>query len=50
MGNKSLMFVEKIRDYAHDNPVFDLSFINIGEFDKDFSDACDFWRLHMAIH
>ncbi|MDR1326361.1 MAG: hypothetical protein LBK00_10040 [Treponema sp.] len=49
MGDKSLAFVEKTRDYAHDNPALVPSYLDIDDFDKGFSDARDLWRLHTAI-
>jgi hypothetical protein len=49
MGDKSLAFVEKAHDYAHDNPALTPSYLDINEFDKDFSDAHGLWRLLTAI-
>jgi hypothetical protein len=49
MGDKSLAFVEKTRDYASDNPNLVPSCLDIDGFDKDFSDARDLWSLHTAI-
>ena len=50
MGDKSLAFVEKTHDYATDNPSLIPSYLDMDDFDKDFSDAHGLWRLHTAIH
>ncbi|MDR1400541.1 MAG: hypothetical protein LBJ41_11515 [Treponema sp.] len=50
MGDRSLAFVEKAHDYAHDNPDLVPSYLDIDDFDKDFSDAHGLWRLHTEIH
>ena len=50
MGDKSLAFVEKTHDYAQDNPTLVPSYLDMDDFDKDFSDAHGLWRLHTAIH
>jgi hypothetical protein len=49
MGEKSLAFVEKAHDYASDNPTLVPSYLDMDEFDKDFSDAHGLWRLLTAI-
>jgi hypothetical protein len=49
MGDKSLAFVEKTHDYASDNPTLVPSYLDMGDFDKDFSDAHGLWRLLTAI-
>jgi hypothetical protein len=41
--------VEKTHDYAHDNPALVPSFLDMGDFDKDFSDAHGLWSLLTAI-
>jgi hypothetical protein len=48
MGDKSLAFVGKTHDYAGDNPTLVPSFLDMDEFDKDFSDAHRLWRLLTA--
>ena len=50
MGDRSLAFVEKTHDYAHDNPTLVPSYLDMDDFDKDFSDAHGLWSLHTAIH
>ena len=50
MGDKSLAFVEKTHDYAHDNATLVPSYLDMDDFDKDFSAAHGLWRLHTAIH
>jgi hypothetical protein len=39
MGNKSLAFVEKARDYAHNNTSLTPSYLDMTAFDVDFQDA-----------
>jgi hypothetical protein len=49
MGDKSLAFVEKAHDYAHDNPTLVPSYLDMGAFDVDFQDAHGLWSLLTAI-
>ncbi|MDR1248604.1 MAG: hypothetical protein LBK63_04795 [Treponema sp.] len=49
MGDKSLAFVEKAHDYAHDNPKLVPSFLDMDDFDLDFNDAHGLWSLLTAI-
>jgi hypothetical protein len=49
MGDRSLAFVEKTHDYARDNPTLVPSYLNMDDFDKDFSDAHGLWSLLTAI-
>jgi hypothetical protein len=49
MGDKSLAFVEKAHDYAHDNPNLVPSYLNTGAFDIDFKDAHGLWSLLTVI-
>jgi hypothetical protein len=39
MGDKSLAFVEKAHDYAAHNPTLAPSYLDMGAFDIDFTDA-----------
>jgi hypothetical protein len=45
MGDKSLAFVEKAHDYAHDNQPLVPSYLDMGAFDVDFADAHGLWSL-----
>jgi hypothetical protein len=45
MGEKSLTFVEKAHDFAVENPQFVPPFLNMPEFDIDFSDAHGLWTI-----
>ncbi|MDR1073851.1 MAG: hypothetical protein LBL45_09295 [Treponema sp.] len=45
MGDKSLAFVEKAHDYAHDNPNLVPSFLDMTAFDVDFTDAHGLWSV-----
>jgi hypothetical protein len=49
MGDKSLAFVEKAHEYAHDNPQIVPSFLDMGEFDIDFSDAHGLWGITNSL-
>jgi hypothetical protein len=49
MGDKSLAFVEKAHDYAHDNPALFPSYLDMAAFDVDFSDAHGLWSLLTMI-
>jgi len=46
MGPKTLNFVEKAHEYAHDNPNLVPNYLEIGEFDTDFADAHGLWTLY----
>jgi hypothetical protein len=43
MGDKSLAFVEKTREYAHDNPNLGPGFVDMAAFDADYHDAHNLW-------
>jgi hypothetical protein len=45
MGDKSLTFVEKAHDYAHDNPNLVPGFLDMTAFDVDFADAHGLWSV-----
>jgi hypothetical protein len=49
MGDKSLAFVEKARDYATDNPTLAPSYLDMTAFDVDFADAHGLWRIATLI-
>jgi hypothetical protein len=49
MGDKSLAFVEKAHDYAHDNPPLTPSYLDMTAFDVDFADAHGLWNLLTQI-
>jgi hypothetical protein len=49
MGDKSLAFVEKAHDYAHDNPPLVPSYLDMRTFDVDFADAHGLWSLLTLI-
>jgi hypothetical protein len=46
MGEKSLTFVEKAHDFAHENPEFVPAYLDMDAFDIDFADAHGLWKLH----
>jgi hypothetical protein len=48
MGDKTLSFVEKARDYAHQYPQLCPSYLNLDDFDNDLSDATGLRRMHIA--
>lgn len=45
MGDKSLAFVEKAHDYAHNNPELVPSYLDLNAFDVDFADAHGLWTI-----
>jgi hypothetical protein len=45
MGDKSLAFVEKAHDYAHDNPALTPRYLDMTAFDVDFAYAHGLWNL-----
>jgi hypothetical protein len=49
MGDKSLAFVEKAHDYAHDNPALTPGYLDMTAFDIDFADAHGLWSLLTLI-
>ncbi|MDR2554696.1 MAG: hypothetical protein LBC64_04635 [Fibromonadaceae bacterium] len=44
MGPKTLNFVEKSHEYAHENPSLVPNYLQMDEFDIDFADAHGLWR------
>ncbi|MDR1493400.1 MAG: hypothetical protein LBT05_11860 [Planctomycetaceae bacterium] len=48
MGDKTLSFVEKAQDYAHQYPTLCPSYLNMNEFDTDMTDATGLRKLHIA--
>jgi hypothetical protein len=48
MGNKTLSFVEKALDYAHQYPTLCPSYLNLDEFDIDMTDATGLRRVHIT--
>jgi hypothetical protein len=48
MGDGSLGFVSKARDYAHQYPALCPSYLNIADFDIDMTDATGLRRLHVV--
>jgi hypothetical protein len=49
MGPKTLNFVEKSHEYAHENPTLIPPYLEIGEFDTDFADAHGLWTLYNHV-
>jgi hypothetical protein len=49
MGPKTLNFVEKAHEYAHENPNLVPNYLEMAEFDTDFTDAHGLWTLHNRI-
>ena len=49
MGPKTLNFVEKSHEYAHENPTLVPNYLNMAEFDTDFTDAHGLWTLHNRV-
>jgi hypothetical protein len=49
MGPKTLNFVEKAHEYAHENPSLVPNYLDMSEFDTDFADAHGLWTLHNRI-
>ncbi|MDR1561558.1 MAG: hypothetical protein LBS54_00530 [Dysgonamonadaceae bacterium] len=48
MGDKTLSFVEKAQDYAHQYPALCPSYLNVKEFDVDMTDATGLRTLHIT--
>jgi hypothetical protein len=48
MGDKTLSFVEKAQDYAHQYPQLCPSYLNLTEFDTDMTDATGLRRVHIT--
>ena len=48
MGDKTLSFVEKAQDYAHQYPALCPSYLNVAEFDVDMTDATGLRRVHIS--
>jgi hypothetical protein len=48
MGDKTLSFVEKAQDYAHQYPALCPSYLNVAEFDVDMTDATGLRRVHIT--
>jgi hypothetical protein len=46
MGPKTLNFVEKAHEYAHENPNLVPNYLDMVEFDTDFADAHGLWTLY----
>ena len=49
MGPKTLNFVEKSHEYAHENPNLVPPYLEMGEFDTDFADAHGLWVLYNSV-
>ncbi|MDR3325511.1 MAG: hypothetical protein LBS82_05975 [Spirochaetaceae bacterium] len=49
MGEKTLMFVEKAHDFAHQNPNLVPAYLDMDAFDVDFEDAHGLWALVNSI-
>jgi len=49
MGPKTLNFVEKSHEYAHENPTLVPPYLEMGEFDTDFADAHGLWKLYNHV-
>jgi hypothetical protein len=49
MGDRRLALLERKHDYARDNPALVPSFLDIDDFDKDFSNARGLWSLLTEI-
>jgi hypothetical protein len=47
MGEKTLAFVEKAHQFAHQNPVCRPPYLDMDAFDIDFADAHDLWPLQL---
>ncbi|MDR2517352.1 MAG: hypothetical protein LBC88_08245 [Spirochaetaceae bacterium] len=45
MGDKSIAFVEKAHDYAHEYPALTPGYLDMAAFDIDFADAHGLWTL-----
>jgi hypothetical protein len=48
MGDKTLSFVEKAQDYAHQYPSLCPSYLNVAEFDIDMTDATGLRKVHVT--
>jgi hypothetical protein len=48
MGDKTLSFVEKARDYAHKYPQLCPSYLNMDAFDTDMTDATGLRTVHIS--
>ncbi|MDR1341614.1 MAG: hypothetical protein LBK58_16425, partial [Prevotellaceae bacterium] len=48
MGDKTLSFVEKAKDYAHQYPQLCPSYLDIPAFDIDMADATGLRTVHIA--
>jgi energy-converting hydrogenase Eha subunit F len=48
MGDKTLSFVEKAQDYAHQYPQFCPSYLNVAAFDTDMTDATGLRTVHIT--
>jgi hypothetical protein len=49
MGPKTLNFVEKSHELAHENPNLVPNYLNMDEFDTDFADAHGLWTLYNRV-
>ena len=49
LGDKSLAFAQKSNDYAHSNPEFAPSYLNMQMFDIDMQDATGLRVLQMSL-
>jgi len=49
MGEKSLAFVEKAHDFAHQNPALVPDYLDMDAYDVDFQDAHGLWGLINSI-
>jgi hypothetical protein len=49
MGPKTLNFVEKSHEFAHENPELVPHYLNMDEFDTDFADAHGLWTLYSRV-
>jgi hypothetical protein len=50
MGPKTLNFVEKPHDFAHENPSLVPAYLNMDDFDTDLADAHGLWTLYNRVH
>ncbi|MDR2042282.1 MAG: hypothetical protein LBP98_08210, partial [Tannerella sp.] len=48
MGDKTLSFIKKAQDYAHQYPQFCPSYFNISGFDTDMTDATGLRTVHIS--
>jgi hypothetical protein len=48
MGDKTLSFVEKAKDYAHQYPQLCPSYLNVTGFDIDMADATGLRTIHIS--